>query len=129
MLNMVNVVLAADPNTNDLFTNFGEAFSYSISKALFGFAIVFGVLALIWAVLSLFKLFFYVIPNMKNTNTTAEKKEQKPDEKPVTEVSNVTVSAQNDYSIIAAITAAITAFRANIGEKSSFRVVSFKKRK
>ncbi len=129
MLNTVNVVLAADPNTNDLFTNFGEAFSYSISKALFGVAIVFGVLALIWAVLSLFRLFFYVIPNMKNTNTTAEKKEQEPDEKPVTEVSNVTVSAQNDYSIIAAITAAITAFRANMGEKSSFRVVSFKKRK
>lgn len=123
MINTVNYVMVADPSKNVLFKDFGEAMSYSLSKALFGFSVVFGVLIVIWAILSLFKVFF---SGVSNDNKHAQVEVKKAVEvQPKTE----TVPVTDDKSIIAAITAAIMSYRTSLGENSSFRVVSFKKRK
>ena len=63
---MVNQLAAA---VNDLGGAFSpERISYSIEMTVLGVAAVFAVLAIIWFVLSLFKVFLYDIPN-KNQNS------------------------------------------------------------
>ncbi len=113
------------------FANIGEALGYSLPKALFGFAVVFGVLVLIWGCLALFKVFFYTIPNSKN-NSSNEKPTPavaKTVEIPQTAPAQVTKASDNN-AVVAAIIAAICAFRAQNAEgNGAFRVVSFKKRK
>lgn len=113
------------------FANIGEALGYSLPKALFGFAVVFGVLILIWGCLALFKVFFYTIPNSrknsgnKKPTPVVEQTAEVPQTVPV-QVAKVS----DNNAIVAAIIAAITAFRAQSGEgNGAFRVVSFKKRK
>lgn len=91
--------------------------------ALGGFLLVFAVLTLIFLLLKVFSLFF-----------TQKKTEEKPIEaeeiiahEPVT--FPVVEPESDDGELIAAITAAITAFRSESGEKTTgFRVVSFRKR-
>ncbi len=116
---------------NMRFENVGEALGYSLPKAVFGFAVVFGVLILIWGCLALFKVFFYTIPNSRK-NSSSEKPApvvEKTAEVPQT-VPAQAMKASDNNAIVAAIIAAITAFRAQNGEgNGAFRVVSFKKRK
>lgn len=100
-----------------------DRIAYALQRTLIGIIIVFGVLAIIWLVLSLFKVVFYKDPNKKK----AEKKEE-PASAPVTTVLSAPVApVQDDGAVIAAIVAAISAMRAEQGIVDGFRVVSFKR--
>ena len=110
----------------------GEALGYGLPLSLFGFCVVFFVLALLWGILTLFKLFFYTIPNNKKNsgssapvnNSSVQKIEMNGGA-----AAAVLEPSLADNEIIAAITAAIEAFRFQSGSVGGFRVVSFKKRK
>lgn len=83
-------------------------------------------------ILTLFKLFFYTIPNNKKksgssapvNNSSVQKIEMNGGA-----AAAVLEPSLADSEIIAAITAAIEAFRSQSGSVGGFRVVSFKKRK
>ena len=95
-----------------------DRIGYALQRTLIGLLIVFGVLAIIWLVLSLFKVVFYKDPNKKSEEKAA----------PVAEPAPATVAARSDDgAVVAAIIAAITAMRNEEGNTSSFRVVSFKR--
>ena len=111
----------------------GEALGYGLPLSLFGFDVVFFVLALLWGILTLFKLFFYTIPNNKKKDASSDSVKNSSVQKMEMTSSGVAAAvAQStlaDSEIIAAITAAIEAFRSQSGSVGGFRVVSFKKRK
>ena len=107
--------------------NLSDRIGYALQRTLIGLIIVFGVLAVIWLVLSLFKVIFYKDPNKK----TAEKKpEPKPIAAPAPTPAPAPVAVQpvqDDGAVIAAIVAAISAMRNDEGITDGFRVVSFKR--
>ncbi len=126
---MINTLTSAQMldsavNVHEKFSSAGDALSYGLPMSLFGFAMVFFVLMVLWGILTLLKVFFYTIPNSK--------KNAKKEEKKVVEHVPVPVQTQtnNDGEIIAAIIAAIEAYRTQTGHSApgNFRVVSFKKR-
>ncbi len=109
--------------------NFGEEVSNSaplserlmmgLQTALLGMGVIFTVLIILWAVLSVFKLVFY--------KGKAEKKAE-PTPAPITVESAPIVepaAVQNDEELVAAITAAI-AVMLDVPQ-TSFRVVSFRR--
>ena len=103
-----------------------KALSFGLPFSLFGFAVVFGVLAVIMFIVKIFGKVF----SAKEEKPKVKKVEMKPEVKveapaPVVEAAPVA----DNGGIVAAIMAAISAFRASNGEGGSFRVVSFKKRK
>lgn len=98
-----------------------DRIGYALQRTLIGLIIVFGVLAVIWLVLSLFKVIFYKDPNKKK----AEKKPE-PKEAPVA-VPVAPQPVQDNGAVIAAIVAAISAMRNEEGITDGFRVVSFKR--
>jgi hypothetical protein len=128
-MNTKNLALEVIANETR-FDNIEDAFAYGLPTALFGFAIVFAVLILIWGCLALFKVFFHTIPNARKNSSEA-----KPEivSEPISDSANIQAAAvltkSDNTSIIAAIIAAISAFRTNNGQNGSLRVVSFKKRK
>ena len=103
----------------------GDAWAEAGKVTLLGLGMVFAVLALLWLVLSVFKLLF-----VKNT---AKKPAQKIEKAPAAEVDPTPAAATtDDDALIAVITAAITAYRSseegmNSAEANGFRVVSFKR--
>ena len=103
-----------------------DRIGYALQRTLIGVLIIFGVLAVIWLVLSLFKVVFY----KGQDNKKADVKKEEPKE--VTSATNAVASApvapvQDDGAVIAAIVAAISAMRAEQGIVDGFRVVSFKR--
>ncbi len=104
-----------------------KAGSYGLPFSLFGFMVVFGVLALIMVVVFLFGKAFSGSSKSKAPVAKPVKKEETKPAPVVESVPSAPVS--NDSDIVAAIVAAITAFRGSCGESGGFRVVSFKKRK
>ena len=96
-----------------------------IPTAILGMVTVFVVLALVWGFLEIFRYVFYTIPEKKKKSAVAA---------PVTEIVEETAeSVSDDGEIVAAIIAAITAFRAEESASSGkqnggFKVVSFRKR-
>jgi hypothetical protein len=77
VMNTLNAVQMLDVVTkNTKFDNVSDALEYGLPMSLFGFAIVFGVLILIWGILALFKVFFYTIPNAKKNPVPKVKKEE-----------------------------------------------------
>ena len=137
-MNTLNAVQMLDAVTkNTKFENVADALEYGLPMSLFGFAIVFGVLVLIWGILALFKVFFYTIPNAKKNPQQPKVKKEAP--KPEVKAEPVKVvaapapvvqAASNDGEVVAAIIAAIEAYRSANGATApgGFRVVSFKKR-
>lgn len=116
---------ALEINPTEKFTSFGEALSYSLGSALFGIAVVFGILALLWGILEVFRIVFYTIPNSKANKA----KQQTPKEEPVVQTPPVQTQAEmSNDELIAVITAAVSAYRSAQGVTSGFKVVSFKKR-
>jgi len=112
---------------------FAAKLTEGASVAVVGIGIVFLILALLWIVLELFKLFFYTLPKKRSEENTVETApataaEPVPAPAPTPAVS----AAADDGALIAAITAAITAYRAaeNNGYSytGGFRVVSFKRK-
>lgn len=102
-----------------------EALAKAAEVAVFGMAMVFLVLAILWAVLAVFKVLFG--GEKKAENASVEENTA-----PVATVEPEPVAAQDDGELIAVITAAIEAYRASEsgGDEdyaSGFRVVSFKR--
>lgn len=115
-------------NSTDLMNStmtFGERITMGLQVTLFGMAVVFAVLILIWGILEIFRIIFYELPKKK-----AEESEAKPQEvvetvapvevEPVEEVAET-----DDGEVIAAITAAISMMTDK--PQTSFRVVSFRR--
>lgn len=100
-----------------------DRIGYALQRTLIGLIIIFGVLAVIWLVLSLFKVIFYKDPNKKS----AEKKVEKTPDPVPAPVPVQTVEAEDDGAVIAAIVAAVSAMRSEQGITDGFRVVSFKR--
>ncbi len=120
----------------DLSTPIGERISVGIEVSLLGMLVIFAVLGLIFAILCLFRVVFYDIPNRKKQDEStayqpapapALKPAPKPKAKP--EPTPVVSAPAADDSLIAAITAAVAAYMQAEGRApGSFRVVSFRKR-
>lgn len=107
---------------------FGERASYALSHTGVGMLIIFAVLAVIWAVLAVFKVIFAGKTDKKEK--AAETPEKKPEVVPpaATPIAQAPVSASSsDEEIVAAITAAITLMREAEGTTGTFRVVSFRR--
>ena len=118
------------------FASVSESLAYGLPFSLFGFAVVFAILALLWGILSLFKFFFYTIPEKKKNNKQNIKFPVKTEEKAsLSAPAAVTVPEQvqppvNECELVAVISAAIATYRSIAGESvGGFRVVSFKRRK
>ena len=122
MLNQVALALRAD-GTYEPFS--AEAWKFAGQMTLMGMLMVFSVLAILWAVLVLFKVIFAG----KTKKAPAEKKAAPapaaPAEKPATAAP--VAPAEDNGQLIAVITAAVAAYRASEGEVGGFRVVSFKR--
>lgn len=122
----------------------GGAFStdrinYSIKMTILGIGAVFTVLAIIWLILAIFRVFLYDIPNKrkvekpKTVHVESKTVDTTPQGNP--DAMNTVapmVTTVSDDAVIAAITAAITAYIADDPNLSSqyaggFRVVSFKR--
>jgi len=91
---------------------------------LLGMGMIFAVLAILWAVLAIFKLVF--------AKPEKKKKEEAPvaQSAPVTEETIVEPTAANDDELVAVITAAVAAYMAQENPDatpSGFRVVSFRR--
>ena len=102
----------------------GEAWAEAGKVTLLGLGMIFAVLALLWLVLSVFKLLF-----VKNN---AKKPAQNIEKAPAAEAEPAPAAATDDDALIAVITAAITAYRSSeegmdSAEANGFRVVSFKR--
>ena len=104
-----------------------KAASFGLPFSLFGFAVVFSVLAVIMLVVIVFGKVFGVSQEKPKTEKKVEKKSEPGVEVPSEPVTVAPVS--DNGGIVAAIMAAISAFRGANGESGAFRVVSFKKRK
>ena len=105
-----------------------KAVSFGLPFSLFGFAVVFGVLAVIMLVVLAFGMIFGAkTPKAKAPEKKVEKKPEPKVEAPASPV--VSAPVTDNGGIVAAIMAAISAFRGANGETGGFRVVSFKKRK
>lgn len=103
---------------------------YAISVTLMGMLMVFSVLALLWGVIAVFKVFLYDIPEKRKAkkialaSAVAQVAQPEPELAPVPQ--------EDEGEIVAAITAAIAAVLESeeyAGEfASGFRVVSFKRK-
>ena len=131
MINTLTSVQTLDNaiNVHEKFSTAGDALAYGLPMSLFGFAMVFFVLMLLWGILSLLKVFFYTIPNSRENPKKKEVKEPVKKAEPVVQPTSEVV-ADNSNEIVAAIIAAIEAYRASAGHSTpgGFKVVSFKKR-
>lgn len=129
-INMYALSTAAD-QTYKAFSP--EAWAKAGEVTLLGMGLIFSVLAILWAVLAIFKLVFAGNTDTKKKSEEAPKKAaEAPAAAPSVEVPAVgVVTPQGDEELIAVITAAVTAYRASEGmdnaTASGFRVVSFKR--
>ena len=110
-----------------------EAWAYAGQMTLLGMVMIFAVLGVLWAVLSVFKLVFAgrspkqpkaekptPIKKEKNVKASVPKKEK---------AMPVVAPKNNDAELVAIITAAVAAYMAEEGAEyqGGFRVVSFKR--
>ncbi len=115
---------------NGTYTPFSaDAWSYAGQMTLLGIGMVFAVLAVLWAILAIFKLVF-AGPTPKKTQKPEKKQEPKPE--PITQTPTTPaapVAQTNDAELVAIITAAVAAYMAEEGTEytGGFRVVSFKR--
>ena len=126
---MVNQLAANVVDLGGAFSS--ERLSYALEMTALGLLAVFAVLAILWGVLALFKVFMYDMPQRK-----AKAKAQKiaePAPIVVNEPNVVTpVATNNDDEVVAVIMAAISAYISadpTLAEEyaGGFRVVSFKR--
>lgn len=98
--------------------------SLGIQVPIVGMLMVFAVLTLLWGVLAVSRIFFYDLPKKRAAQS-------KTDENTLTDSSVApvapAVAVADDAALVAAITAAITAMRADEGCTDGFRVVSFRR--
>ncbi len=102
---------------------FGERISTGLTVMGVGMLIIFSVLALLWGILTLFRIVFYDIPNKKKAAAPETEPEPAAIESPEPDSSE-----EDDGELVAAITAAITLMMEEEGKpQTSFRVVSFRR--
>jgi len=102
--------------------NIGEKLSEGFIVFVIGILVVFSVLMILWALLTVFRVIFYNIPEKKKEN-------QKPAKKKEPEVKNVPVAEvvyEDDEEIVAVITAAIASMLGK--SESSFKIKSIKRK-
>lgn len=127
-----------DQNMSGADMSFGERFEYAMQGTATGMLMVFAVLALLWGIVSLSKVFFYDIPRKKKEQEQSERKLSNAVAEtvaesvaPVVENTVTEVAAQDDGELVAVITAAIAAMieSGDYGNEfvGGFRVVSFKR--
>lgn len=125
-LNMINLLTA-----NGM--PMGERIGYSLRMLIVGLGMVFVVLAILWGVLALSRVFFYDMPRRRREEEIAEHKAEvkaaPPAPAPVPAPVPVAAPAKADDALIAVITAAISAAMAEEGSTpvGGFRVVSFRR--
>lgn len=126
-----------NPTALSLFTTDAETLTMMWQTVVLGMGMVFAVLALLFGILSIFKLVFAgktpKAPKEKKP-TAAEKKaavtsSSAPDDAiaAVIAASIQAVREDENQQLVAVITAAVSAYRASEGENGAFRVVSFKR--
>ena len=127
-----------DQNMSGADMTFGERFEYAMQGTITGMLMVFAVLALLYGIVTLSKVFLYDIPNRKKSKKDVAFASQQSDktEKKVPEnviiINDTTPSTTHgDGELVAVITAAIAA-AIESGEykdefAGGFRVVSFKR--
>ena len=102
----------------------GERLALAGQMTLIGMGMIFAVLALLWAVLAIFKIVFARPKKEKKTETPVAQPT------PAIEEPVATVTEANDDELIAVITAAVAAYMAQEdpdAAPSGFRVVSFRR--
>ena len=119
-----------------------DAWKYAGEMTLLGMGMVFAVLAILWGVLAIFKLVFAgktpkepkapKVPKEKAPKTVAKASASVASAEPTDEVKAViaaTIQAiqTDDAALVAVITDAVAAYRAEEGSVGGFRVVSFKR--
>lgn len=111
------------PSALALFTTDAETLTMMWQTVVLGMGMVFAVLAILWVILSIFKLVF-AGKSSKQQKVTAPKIETKVE----LEKTSVPVLTKDDGALVAVITAAVAAYMAESGEtvpEGGFRVVSF----
>lgn len=130
--NSVSVFMASDA------MNFGERITYGGQVFLIGICTVFAALALLWGVISIFKIFMYDIPQKRIKKKAEEElmahcvESDSAASVAAAVPANPAPTAEADNAqLIAAITAAITAYNTDpeTGCALPFRVVSFRRSK
>jgi Na+-transporting methylmalonyl-CoA/oxaloacetate decarboxylase gamma subunit len=113
-----------------------EAWKFAGQMTLMGMGMIFAVLALLWLVLAIFKLIFVGKSQKTPKVAKALKQETKPSaptDAPDDAIAAVIAASiraiQEDEAqqMVAVITAAVAAYRAEEGSTGEFRVVSFKR--
>ena len=139
IMHLIPRVLASETVTETAM-DFAERVTFSLEKTLLGLLRVFLVLAILYAVVLLLKVFFHDIPNRKKQSgekTPAEKTEKKKpiEPKPVSaEAASAPIAMPDeDARLTAAITAAIAVYLEEEASRSGttptgFRVVSYQRR-
>lgn len=103
---------------------FSDRFGLGILTTVLGMAIIFVLLAVLWAILELMKF----VPAAKTAKSTPAPAEKAVQQAPAAAVVSKPAETQaDDTELIAVITAAIAAHTG--ANPSSFRVVSFKRKK
>ncbi len=108
--------------------SFGERAAYSLRMTVVGMLMIFTVLCMLWAVLSLSKILFYDVPKKRAGKAKAQPQGEKAvAPAPAAPTVPAPVTPVSDAALVAAITAAIAAMRADEGCSDGFRVVSFRR--
>lgn len=102
-----------------------DAIPFGLQTVLLGIGVVFAVLIILWAVLSVFKFVFYKKPDGEADKTAVEKKAPAPAPAPEPVPAPVVSEPSDDAELVAVITAAIAAMMD--APQTSFRVVSFRR--
>ena len=128
---------AAEQSKNPTNEELGGFFSpmrieYAVKVTLQGMLMIFSVLALLWGVVAIFKVFLHDIPEKRAASKAAIKAAVAKVAEPEPAAEVLPVAEQDEGEIVAAITAAIAAMLESeeyAGEfASGFRVVSFKRK-
>lgn len=119
-----NMVIALAEDLGTAFS--GARWAYAGKMMLLGMVMVFAVLGLLWAVLTVFKLVM-----VGKTPKEAKPEEPKSVAPTVTSASVPVPKALSDEELVAILTAAVAAYRASEGmdavDAGAFRVVSFRR--
>ena len=116
------------PSALALFTTDAETLTMMWQTVVLGMGMVFAVLAILWAILSIFKLIFAGKSPKEPKPVKQKPIKEKPAEAKAESVTAPTPAVQDDGALIAVITAAVAAYMAETGEEvpvGGFRVVSF----
>ena len=125
MVNNIFMIGALAVRADGTYTPFSaEAWKYAGEMTLLGMGMIFAVLALLWGILAIFKLVF--VKDSKAKKVAPAPKAAEPTQEPV---AAPVVQSSDDGELIAVITAAIAAYRAEEGSADigGFRVVSFRR--